>query len=81
MNFITEFVKRLKLPTPAFFAKIRNAGLTITTIGIGFQGLNAAGSKLLPLLQSISPDLIVIGGAIAIIAQAAAKPEVPNKDL
>ena len=81
MKFLSEFIKRLILPTPEFFAKVRALGLAIAAIGFGLQGFNIAGSKLLPLLQGIAPDIIVVGGVIALIAQSAAKPEVPNKDL
>jgi hypothetical protein len=81
MNFISEFIKRLKLPTPAFFSKIRNAGLAIAAIGAGLQTLNVAGSKLLPILQSVAPDIIVVGTVVAIIAQATAQPEKQNKEL
>ena len=81
MKFLSEFIKRLGLPTPEFFAKVRTIGLAISAIGLGLQGFNIAGSKLLPLLQGIAPDIIVVGGVIALIAQSAAKPETPNKNL
>ena len=81
MTFIKEFIKRLKLPTPDFFAKIRNLGAAIAVIGAGLQTLNVTGSKLLPILQSIAPDIIVVGTVVALIAQATAKPEKQNKEL
>jgi hypothetical protein len=39
------------------------------------------GSKLLPIMQSIAPDIIVVGTVIALIAQATAQPEKQNKEL
>jgi hypothetical protein len=81
MTFFNELIKRLKLPTPAFFTKIRNTGLAIAAIGAGLQGFEMSGSKILPILQSIAPDIIVVGTVIALIAQATARPEKPNPEL
>ncbi len=81
MKFVNELIKRLSLPTPAFFAKIRNFGLILSAVGGGLLGMEVSGSKFLPILQSIAPDVIVVGMFITLIAQATAKPEQPNKDL
>jgi hypothetical protein len=81
MTFLTELIKRLKLPTPCFFTKVRNGGLAIAAIGAGLQGINMTGSKLLPIMQSVAPDIIVVGSVIALIAQATAQPEKPNREL
>ena len=78
---MNEFIKRLFLPTPSFFKKVRTFGGALSGIGFALMALEVDGSKILDFIKPIAPDIIAIGAVIVIVSQLTVKPEVPNKEL
>ena len=76
-----QLLKRLSLPAPAFFVKVRNLGGALSGIGIGLMAMDFQGSKLLDLIKPFAIELVVAGAVMALVAQFTVKPEVPNKEL
>jgi hypothetical protein len=67
-----KIMNRLKEPTPPFFQKIRNAGLLIAAVG---ASILAAPVALPVLLVNIGGYLVVAGGVMSTVGQAAKKKE------
>ena len=67
-----KIMNRLQEPTPPFFQKIRNAGLIIAAVG---TSILAAPVVLPVLLLNIGGYLIVAGGVMSTVGQAAIKKE------
>ena len=67
-----KIMNRLKEPTPPFFQKIRNIGLIIAAVG---TSILAAPVALPVLLVNIGGYLVVAGGVMTTVGQAAVKKE------
>ena len=65
-------MNRLQQPTPPFFKKIRNIGLLIAAVG---SSILAAPVTLPLLLVNIAGYLVVAGGVMSTVGQAAVKRE------
>ena len=65
-------MNRLQEPTPPFFQKIRNIGLIIAAVG---TSILAAPVALPVLLVNIGGYLVVAGGVMTTVGQAAVKKE------
>jgi hypothetical protein len=76
-----EIIKRLRLPSPAFFKKVQGFGAALVGFGLGLQALKVEGSRLLVFIHPIAPDIIVIGLVVILVAKLPVKPEMPNKKL
>jgi hypothetical protein len=67
-----QIINRLQEPTPPFFKKIRNIGLVIAAVGTSIL----ASPVVLPvLLVNIAGYLVVAGGVMSTVGQAAIKNE------
>ena len=67
-----KIINRLQQPTPPFFQKIRNIGLVIAAVGTSIITAPVA----LPLLiVNIASYLLVAGGVMSTVGQAAIKKE------
>jgi hypothetical protein len=67
-----QIITRLQEPTPPFFKKIRNIGLVIAAVGTSIL----ASPVVLPvLLVNIAGYLVVAGGVMSTVGQAAIKNE------
>ena len=67
-----KIMNRLQQPTPPFFQKVRNIGLIIAAIG---TSIIAAPVALPVLLVNIAGYLVVAGGVMSTLGQAAIKKE------
>ena len=67
-----QIMNRLQQPTPPFFKKIRNIGLLIAAVG---SSILAAPVTLPLLLVNIAGYLVVAGGVMSTVGQAAVKRE------
>ena len=67
-----QIMNRLQQPTPPFFQKVRNIGLVIAAVG---TSIIAAPVVLPVLLVNIAGYLVVAGGVMTTIGQAAIKKE------
>jgi hypothetical protein len=67
-----QIINRLQEPTPPFFKKIRNIGLVIAAIG---TSILASPVALPVLLINIAGYVVVAGGVMSTIGQAAVKKE------
>ncbi|HZW69643.1 MAG TPA: hypothetical protein VFF57_02160 [Hanamia sp.] len=67
-----KIMNRLQEPTPPFFQKIRNIGLIIAAVG---TSILAAPVALPVLLVNIGGYLVVAGGVMTTVGQAAVKKE------
>lgn len=67
-----QIINRLQQPTPPFFQKIRNIGLLIAALGTSIL----ASPVVLPvLLVNIAGYVVVAGGVMSAVGQAAMKKE------
>jgi len=67
-----QIITRFQEPTPPFFKKIRNIGLVIAAVGTSIL----ASPVVLPvLLVNIAGYLVVAGGVMSTVGQAAIKNE------
>jgi hypothetical protein len=67
-----QIINRLQQPTPPFFQKIRNIGLAIAAVGTSIL----ASPVVLPvLLVNIAGYVVVAGGVMSAVGQAAMKKE------
>lgn len=76
-----EIIKRLSLPSPSFFKKLRNFGAGLAGFGSALLALNVEGSKLLDIIRPFAPEFITAGAVIVLVSQLTVKPEIPNKKL
>jgi hypothetical protein len=67
-----QIMNRLQQPTPPFFRKIRNIGLVVAAAG---TSILAAPVALPLLLVNVAGYLVVAGGVMSTIGQAAIKKE------
>jgi len=67
-----QLMNRLQQPTPPFFQKIRNIGLVIAAVG---TSIIASPVALPVLLVNIAGYLVVSGGVMGAVGQAAMKKE------
>ena len=67
---MNSVIKRMHKPTPKFFKKLRNIGLTLAATGAAIASAPVA---LPTLLVKISGYLIVAGTVAGTISQAAVK--------
>jgi ABC-type xylose transport system permease subunit len=67
-----QIMNRLQQPTPPFFQKVRNIGLVIAAVG---TSIIAAPVALPALLVTIAGYLVVAGGVMSTLGQAAIKRE------
>jgi hypothetical protein len=67
-----QIMNRLQQPTPPFFRKIRNIGLVVAAAG---TSILAAPVALPLLLVNVAGYLVVAGGVMTTIGQAAIKKE------
>ena len=67
-----KIMNRLQQPTPPFFQKVRNIGLVIAAVG---TSIIAAPVTLPLLLVNIGGYLVVAGGVMTTVGQAAVKKE------
>jgi len=68
-------LQRVKAPTPRFYKKLRNAGLTLAGVGTTLLGLPVS----LPLLlQQVAGYLVVAGSVASAICQTTSDTR-PNK--
>lgn len=72
MKTINEVCERMKKPTPKFFRKLRNMGITIAAIG---GSLLAAPVALPAVLLKIAGYLTIAGGVMGTVSQASVKNE------
>lgn len=63
-----QIMNRLQQPTPPFFQKIRNIGLIIAAVG---TSILASPVALPILLVNIAGYLVVAGGVMSTVGQAA----------
>ncbi|MGN6533675.1 MAG: hypothetical protein ACTHK0_18175 [Ginsengibacter sp.] len=67
-----QIINRLQQPTPPFFQKIRNIGLAIAAVGTSVL----ASPVVLPVLVvNIAGYVVVAGGVMSAVGQAAMKKE------
>jgi len=76
-----QILKRLSLPIPVFFAKVRNIGGVISGLGAVIMAMDYEGSKLLNFIKPFGIEMIVAGAVMVAVSQLTVKPEVPNKEL
>ena len=67
-----QIVNRMKKPTPSFFKKLRNIGLTVAAAG---TTLLTAPVGLPLLIVKIGGYLAVAGGVMSAVSQSAVKME------
>jgi hypothetical protein len=67
-----KIINRLQEPTPPFFQKIRNIGLIVAAVG---TSIIAAPVALPIVMVNIAGYLIVAGGVMSTLGQAAVKKE------
>lgn len=67
-----SIVKRMKQPTPRFFRKIRNIGISIATIG---GAIIAAPVALPAAVVTIAGYMAVAGTVASAVSQAVTKPD------
>ena len=67
-----KIVNRMKKPTPSFFKKLRNVGLTVAAAG---TTLLAAPISLPLLIVKIGGYLALAGGVMSTVSQSAVKME------
>lgn len=78
-----EIIRRLTLPSPKFFVRLKYIGGVIAGAGALIIGLAAKvpDSSVIQFLQPIAQELTGIGLAIVGMAQLTVKPDVPNSQL
>jgi len=76
-----QIIKRLSLPIPVFFARVRAVGVAIGGTGAAIMAMNYEGSKLFDFIKPFGVELVVAGAVMVAVSQLTVKPEVPNKDL
>jgi Na+/H+ antiporter NhaD/arsenite permease-like protein len=76
-----ELFKRISLPIPVFFAKVRNLGGAITGLGVVIMAMDYEGSRLLDFIKPFGIEMVVAGAVMVAISQLTVKPEVPNIEL
>lgn len=69
---INEVCDRMKKPTPKFFRKLRNVGLTLAAIG---STVLAAPAALPAILLKLAGYAVVAGGVMGTVSQTAVKNE------
>jgi hypothetical protein len=67
-----KIAERIKAPTPTFFKKVRNTGLTLAAISAAIMGAPMA---LPAIVVKIASYLAVTGGTMSAISQATVKRE------
>lgn len=67
-----QIMNRMQQPTPPFFKKIRNIGLVIAAVG---TSIITAPVALPVLIVNIASYLLVAGGVMSTVGQAAIKKE------
>jgi hypothetical protein len=67
-----KIINRLQEPTPPFFQKVRNIGLIVAAVG---TSIIAAPVALPVLLVNLAGYLVVAGGVMSTLGQAAIKKE------
>ena len=67
---MNSIVERMQQPTPKFFQKLRNVGLTIAAVG---ASILASPVALPAVLLKIAGYLVVAGGVAGTISQATVK--------
>ena len=78
---MNELLKRISLPIPVFFAKVRNIGIGIAGLGATIMAMDYEGSRLLDFIKPFGIEMIVAGAVMVAVSQLTVKPEVPNKEL
>ena len=80
-----QLIKRLSLPTPAFFKKVRTTGAALASIGTAIkimpETIDVSGSQLYNFIAPFAIEFIVAGAVMALVAQATVVPDVPNHKL
>jgi len=67
-----QIIKRMQRPTPAYFKKVRNIGLTMAAVS---ASILASPVALPVLLIKVAGYLAVAGGVMTTISQSAVKME------
>lgn len=78
---MNQIIKRLMLPMPVFFAKVRTIGGGLSGLGAVIMAMDYEGSKLLNFIKPFGIEMVVAGAVMVAVSQLTVKPEVPNKEL
>ena len=76
-----ELIRRLLLPSPVFFNKVKYVGGILAGSGAFIMSMSYEGSKLLNFIKPYAIEMIVAGAVMVAVAQLTVKPEMPNKEL
>jgi hypothetical protein len=76
-----ELIRRLILPSPVFFNKVKYVGGILAGSGAFIMSMSYEGSKLLNLIKPYAIEMVVAGAVMVAVAQLTVKPEMPNKEL
>jgi hypothetical protein len=76
-----ELIRRLILPSPVFFNKVKYVGGILAGSGAFIMSMSYEGSKLLNFIKPYAIEMVVAGAVMVAVAQLTVKPEVANKEL
>jgi hypothetical protein len=76
-----ELIRRLILPSPVFFNKVKYVGGILAGSGAFIMSMSYEGSKLLNFIKPYAIEMVVAGAVMVAVAQLTVKPEIPNKEL
>jgi hypothetical protein len=76
-----ELIRRLILPSPVFFNKVKYVGGILAGSGAFIMSMSYEGSKLLNFIKPYAIEMVVAGAVMVAVAQLTVKPEMPNKEL